>query len=100
MIVAARTTTTARSDRHHHHLKGATLMVCFNQSTERSTSSLAASKQSKATGSSDQTQGRSGTSTLKLHNLCVGRSSQSLPPGKIIWSTYQTPRPTRWSLIP
>jgi hypothetical protein len=54
-----------------------------------------AAKQPKATGSSDQMQGRSGTSTLKLHNLCVGRSSQSLSPGKIIGSTFLTPGPTR-----
>jgi hypothetical protein len=38
------TTTTARSDLHHHHLKGATLMVRFNQPTERSTSSSVAAK--------------------------------------------------------
>jgi hypothetical protein len=74
------TTATARSDLHHHHLKGATLMVHFNQPTERSTSSSVAAKRPKAIGSSDQTQGRSGTSTLKLHNLCVGWSSQSLSP--------------------
>jgi hypothetical protein len=40
MIVTIRmttiaTTTTALSDLHHHHLKGATLMVRFNQPTER-----------------------------------------------------------------
>jgi hypothetical protein len=105
MIAAARTTITATtattmSDLHHHHLKGATLMVRFNQPTERSTSSSVAAKRPKATGSSHQTQGRSGTSTMKLHNLCVGQSSQSLSPGKIIGSTYQTPGPTRWSLTP
>jgi hypothetical protein len=70
-------------------------MVRFNQPTERSTSSSVAAKQPKATGSSDQMQERSGTSTLKLHNLCVGRSSQSLSPGKIIGSTFLTPGPTR-----
>jgi hypothetical protein len=81
VIAAARMITTAmittsRSDLHHHHLKGATLIVCFNQPTEKSTSSLGAAKRPKATGSSDQTQGRSGMSTLKLHYLCVGWSSQ------------------------
>jgi hypothetical protein len=105
MTVAARMTTTvtvatARSDLHHHHLKGETPMVRFNQPTERSTSSSVAAKRPKAIGSSDQTQGRSSTSTLKLHNLCIGWSSQSLSLGKIIWSTYQTPGPTRWSLTP
>jgi hypothetical protein len=94
------TTTTARSDLNHHHLKGATIMVCFNKPTERSTSSSVAAKRPKATGNSDQTQGRSGTSTLKLHNLCIVRNSQSLSLGKIIGSTYQTPRTTRWSLTP
>jgi hypothetical protein len=40
------TTATARSNlhHHHHHLKGATLMVHFNQPTERSTSSSVAAK--------------------------------------------------------
>jgi hypothetical protein len=83
MIDVARTTTTATtttawSDLHHHHLKRETLIVRFNQPTERSTSSLVAATRPKATGSSDRTQGRSGTSKLKLHNLCIGRSSQSL----------------------
>jgi hypothetical protein len=69
------TTTTARSDHHRHHLKGATLMVHFSQPNERSTSSSAVAKRPKATDSFDQTQGRSGMSTVKLRNLCVGRSS-------------------------
>jgi hypothetical protein len=56
MIVAARMTTTAtittaRSNLHHHRLKGETLMVRFNQLTERSTSSLVVAK--RPTGSSD-----------------------------------------------
>jgi hypothetical protein len=55
--------------------------------TKRSTSSSEVAKRPKATDSSDQTQGRSGTSTLKLHNLFVGRSSQSLSTGKIIGLT-------------
>jgi hypothetical protein len=94
------TTTTARSDiHHHHHPKGATPMVHFSQPTERSTSSLVVAKRPKATGSSDQTQGRSSTSTLKLHKLCVGRSSQILSPRKIIGSIFLAPRPTRWSLL-
>jgi hypothetical protein len=94
------TTATARSDLRHHHLQGETLMVRFNQPIERSTSSSMAAKRPKATGSSDRTQGRSGTSALKLHNLCVGQSSQLLSPGKIIWSTYHTLEPTHWSLTP
>jgi hypothetical protein len=105
MIVTARmtttaTTATARSDLYHHHLKGATPMVCFNQLTERSTSSSVVAKRPKATNSSNRTQGRSGTLTLKLHNLYIGRSSQSLSLGKIIGFTYLTPGPTRWSLTP
>jgi hypothetical protein len=75
-------------------------MVRFKQPTERSTSSSVVAKRPKATDNSDRTQGRSGTSTLKLRNLYVGRSSQSLSLGKIIGSTYQTPGPTRWSLTP
>jgi hypothetical protein len=94
------TTTTTRSDLHHHHPKGATPMVHFSQPTERSTSSLAVAKRPKATGGSDSTQGRSGTSTLKLHNLYVGQSFQSLSPGKIIGSIFLTPGPTCWSLTP
>jgi hypothetical protein len=104
MIDIARTTTTAtttiaRSGLNRHHLKGAILMVCFRQLTKRSTSSSVVTKRPKATGSSDQTQGRSGMSTLKLHNHCVGRSSQSLSPGKIIGFIFSTPGPTRWSLV-
>jgi hypothetical protein len=99
MTVTA-TTTTTRSALHHHHQKGATLMVHSKQLTERSTSSSAAAKRPKAIGSFDRTQGRSGTSTLKLHNLYASRSSQSLSPGKIIGSTYLTPEPTHWSLAP
>jgi hypothetical protein len=60
------TTTTVRSGLHRHHLKGATPMVRSSQPTERSTSSSAVAKQAKAADSSDQTQGRSGMSTLKL----------------------------------
>jgi hypothetical protein len=92
------TTTTVRSGLHRHHLKGATPMVRSSQPTERSTSSSAVAKQAKAADSSDQTQGRSGMSTLKLRNLNVGLSSQSLSPGKIIGSTSLTSGPTRWSL--
>jgi hypothetical protein len=87
-------TTTARSDLHHHHLMEATPMVRFSQPTERSTSSPVVAKQPNATGSSDQTQGRSGMSTLKPRTLCVGLSSQSLSPGKIIGFTSLTPGPT------
>jgi hypothetical protein len=89
------TTTTARGILHDHHLKGATLMVHFNQTTERLISSSVAAKRLKATHSSDQMQGRSGTSKMKLHNLCIGQCSQSLSLGMIIWCTYQTQGPTR-----
>jgi hypothetical protein len=94
------TTTTAKSDLHHHHPKGVTPMVHFSQPTERSTSSSTVAKRPKAAGSFDQIQGRSGMSTLKLHNLCVGRSSQSLSPGKIIGSIFPSPGPTRWLSTP
>jgi hypothetical protein len=57
----AATTTIARSDLHRHHLKGATPMMHFSQPTERSTSSSEVAKRPKATGSFDQTQGRSST---------------------------------------
>jgi hypothetical protein len=95
MIDAAKTTTTAttiitRSELHHHLPKGATPMVHSSQPTERSTSSSAVAKRPKATDRSDQTQGRSGMSTLKPRILCVGLSSQSLSPGKIIGFTSPT----------
>jgi hypothetical protein len=93
-------TTTARSGLHLHHLNGATPMVRSSQPIERSTSSSAVAKRPKATDISDQTQGSSGMSTLKPRNLCVGLSSQSLSPGKIIGSTSLTPGHTRLSLIP
>jgi uncharacterized membrane protein len=88
MIVVARTTITtttitARSALHHRRQKGATPMVCSKPPTEKSTSLSAVAKQPKAIGSFDQTQGRSGTSTLKLHNPCIGRISQLLSLGKI-----------------
>jgi hypothetical protein len=67
--------TTARNDPHRHNQKGATPMVRFSQPTERSTSSSAVAKRPKATYKFNQTQGRSGMSTLKLRNLCVGRNS-------------------------
>jgi hypothetical protein len=91
------TTTIARSNLQCHSLKGATLMVHSNPPTEGSTSSSSVTKRPKATGSFDQTQGRLGMSTLKLHNLCVGWSSQSLSLGKIIGSIFLTSRPNRWS---
>jgi hypothetical protein len=94
------TTTTTRSDLHRHQLKGATPMVCSSWPTERSTSSLAVAKRPKAIDNFDQTQGILNTSTLKLHNLSVGQSSQSLSLEKFIGSIFLTPGPTRWSLTP
>jgi hypothetical protein len=52
--------------------KGATPMVRSKPPTEKSTSSSEVAKRPKATGSYDQTEERSGTLTLKLHNLSVG----------------------------
>jgi hypothetical protein len=74
--------------------------VHFKPPTGRSTSSLVVAKRPRAIGSCDQTQGRSGMSTLKLQNLCVGWNTQSLSPRKIIGSTYLTTGPTRWSSTP
>jgi hypothetical protein len=70
-------------------------MVCFRRTTARSTSSLAIAKRSKATDKPDQTPGRSGTSTPKTRDLCVGLNSQSLSPGKIIGFTFLTTGLTR-----
>jgi hypothetical protein len=78
------TTTIEKSGLHHHRPKGVTPTVRSNQPTERSTSSSAVAKRPKAIDRSDQTQERSGMSTLKPRSLCVGQSSQSLSPGKII----------------
>jgi hypothetical protein len=72
-------------------------MVHSNPPTERSSSSSMVAKRPKATDRSDQTQGRLRMSTPKLRNLCVGRNSQSLSPGKIIGYTSLTLGPTRWS---
>jgi hypothetical protein len=95
MIDVVKTTTIAmttigKSELHHHRLKGETPMVRSSQPTEKSTSSLEVAKQPKATDRSDQMQGRSGTSILRPRNLCIGLSSQSLSPGKIIGSTSPT----------
>jgi hypothetical protein len=48
-------------------------MVHFNQPTERSTSSSVAARRPKATGSSDQTQGRSGTSLQEIWVYMIDR---------------------------
>jgi hypothetical protein len=61
----------------------------------RSTSSSEVAKRSNATDRLDQMPGRSGTSTLKTRDLCGGRNSQSLSPGKIIGFTSLTPKPIR-----
>jgi hypothetical protein len=94
------TTTTGKNELHRHHPKGATPMAHFRRPTTRSTSSSAVAKRSKATDRTDQTLGRSGTSTLKTHGLCVGLNSQSHSPRKIIGFTSLTPGLTRWSLTP
>jgi hypothetical protein len=94
------TTTTRKSRLHRHRAKGAIPMVHSSRPTERSTSLSAVAKRPKATNRPDQTQGRSSTSTPNLCNLCDGLNSQSLSPGKIIGSTFPTPRHTRWSLTP
>jgi hypothetical protein len=57
--------------------------------TARSTSLLEVAKRSKPTGKLDQTPERSGTSTLKIRDLCGGPNSQSLSLGRIIGFTSQ-----------
>jgi hypothetical protein len=75
-------------------------MVHSRRPTARSTSSSAVAKRSKATDRPDQTPGRSGMSTPKTRDLCVGLNFQSLSPGKIIGSTSLTSGLTRWSSTP
>jgi hypothetical protein len=91
-------TTTIRSGRLRP--KGATPMVHSRRPTARSTSSSEVAKRSKPTGKLDQTPERSGTSTLKIHDICGGLNSQSPFPGKITGFTSPTPEPIRWSLTP
>jgi hypothetical protein len=61
---------------------------------------LVVAKRPKPTGRLDQMPGRSGTSTLIIHDLYGGLNSQSLSPGKIIGFTFPTPKPICWSLTP
>jgi hypothetical protein len=93
-------TTTARSGHLRHRRREAIPMVHSRRRSVRSTSLLVVAKRSKPTGRLDQMPGRSGTSTLKIHDLYGGLNSQSLSPGKIIGSTFPTPEPIRWSLTP
>jgi hypothetical protein len=93
-------TTTARSGHLCHHPKGATPMVHSRRPTARSTSASVVAKRSKPTGKLDQTPERSGTSTLKIHDLCGGLNSQSLFGGRIIGFTLPTSEPIRWSSTP
>jgi hypothetical protein len=86
-------TTTARSGHLRHHPKGATPMVHSRRPTERSTSLLVVAKRSKPTNKLDQMPERSGTSTLKIHDLYDGLNSQSLSLGRIIGFTFPTPEP-------
>jgi hypothetical protein len=67
-------------------------MVHSRRPTARSTSSSAVAKRSKATDRPDQTPGRSGTSTPKTRDLCVGLNFQSLSPGKDHWVHIRDPR--------
>jgi hypothetical protein len=69
------TTTIGRNKLHHHRPKGATLMACFRRPTARSTSSSEVAKRSKVTGRPDRMPGRSGMSTLRTRDLCVGLNS-------------------------
>jgi hypothetical protein len=75
-------------------------MLHSRRPTARSTSSLVVTKRSKPTGKLDRTQERSGTSTLKIHDLYDGLNSQSLSLGRIIGFTLPIPEPIRWSSTP
>jgi hypothetical protein len=104
-IDVARTTTTAkttaaRSGHLRHHPKVATPMVHSRRPTATSTSSPVVAKRSKPTGKLDRTPERSGTSTLKIHDLYGGLNSQSLSLRRIIGFTFPTPEPIRWSSTP
>jgi hypothetical protein len=55
-------------------------MVHSRRPTARSTSLSVIAKRSKPTGKLDRTPGRSGTSTLKIHDLYGDLNSQSLSP--------------------
>jgi hypothetical protein len=68
--------------------------------TVRSTSLSEVAKRSKPTGKFDRTPERSGTSALKIRDLCGGLNSQSLSPGKIIGFTSPTSERIRWSSTP
>jgi hypothetical protein len=93
-------TTTARNGHLRHRPREATPMVHSRRQTARSTSLLVLAKRSKPTGTLDQTPGRSGTSTPKIHDLYGGLNSQSLSPGMIIGSTFPNPELIRWSSTP
>jgi hypothetical protein len=93
-------TTTVRSGRLRHHPKGQTPTVHSRRPTARSTSSSEVAKRSKPTGKLDRTPERSGTPTLKIHDLWGGLNSQSPSPGKIIGFTSPTPEPICWSSTP
>jgi hypothetical protein len=93
-------TTTRRSGFRRHRPKGATPMVHFRMPTVRSTSSSVVAKRSQETDRLDPMPGRSGTSTLKTHDLCGDLDSQLHSTGKIIGFTSLTPGPTRWSSTP
>jgi hypothetical protein len=75
-------------------------MVHSRRPTARSTLSSVVAKRSKPTGKLDRTLEKSGTSTLKIHDLYGGLNSQSLSPGRIIGFTFPTPEPIRWSSTP
>jgi hypothetical protein len=72
-------------------------MVHSRRRTARSTSSLVVAKRSKPIGKLDRTPGRSGTSTLRIHDLYGGLNSQSLSRERIIGFTFPTPEPIHWS---
>jgi hypothetical protein len=75
-------------------------MVPSRRTTAGSTSSSVVAKRSKPTGKLDRAPERSGTSTLKIHDLYGGLNSQSLSIGRIIGFTFPIPEPIRSSSAP
>jgi hypothetical protein len=80
--------------------KGGNPTVSSRRPTVRSTSLPEVAKRSKPNGKLDQTPERSGTSTLKIRDLCGGLNSQSLSPGRIIGFSSPAPKPIRRSSTP
>jgi hypothetical protein len=90
-------TTTARSGHLRHRPKWATPMVHSRRPTARLTSLSVVAKRSKSTGRLDRMPGRSGTSTLKIHDLYAGVNSQITFSRKDHW--VHIPDPGTYPLV-